>query len=67
MKKAVGISVNTVSRYEIGTMTIPKYMDLVLKALKARKLKSFNPQLKIIKDRKAAILRLSRFICLFLV
>ncbi len=38
----VGISANTVSRYETGTMTIPKYMDLVLEALEARQIKKLQ-------------------------
>ncbi len=38
----IGISANTVSRYETGTMTIPKYMDLVLEALEARQIKNLQ-------------------------
>jgi transcriptional regulator with XRE-family HTH domain len=40
--ETVGISANTVSRYETGTMTIPKYMDLVLEALEARQIKNLQ-------------------------
>ncbi len=38
----IGISANTISRYETGTMTIPKYMDLVLEALEARQIKNLQ-------------------------
>jgi transcriptional regulator with XRE-family HTH domain len=42
----VGISANTVSRYETGTMTIPKYMDLVLEALEARQIKNLQSSIE---------------------
>lgn len=34
--ETIGISANTVSRYETGTMTIPKNMELILEALEKR-------------------------------
>jgi len=42
----VGISANTVSRYETGTMIIPKYMDLVLEALEARQIKNLQSSIE---------------------
>ncbi len=44
--EVVGISANTVSRYETGTMTIPKYMDLVLEALEARQIKNLQSSIE---------------------
>jgi transcriptional regulator with XRE-family HTH domain len=44
--ETVGISANTVSRYETGTMTIPKYMDLVLEALEARQIKNLQSSIE---------------------
>jgi transcriptional regulator with XRE-family HTH domain len=40
--ETIGISANTVSRYETGTMVIPKYMDLVLEALETRQIKTLQ-------------------------
>ncbi len=34
--ETIGISANTVSRYETGAMVIPKNMDLILEALEKR-------------------------------
>ncbi|MDQ3321899.1 MAG: helix-turn-helix domain-containing protein [Acidobacteriota bacterium] len=42
----VGISANTVSRYETGTMIIPKYMDLALEALEARQIKNLQSSIE---------------------
>jgi len=36
LAETVGISANTVSRYETGAMVIPKSMDLILEALEKR-------------------------------
>jgi transcriptional regulator with XRE-family HTH domain len=44
--ETVGISANTVSRYETGTMTIPKYMDLVLEAMEARQIKNLQTSIE---------------------
>ncbi len=44
--ETIGISANTVSRYETGTMTIPKYMDLVLEALEARQIKNLQSSIE---------------------
>ncbi len=44
--ETVGISANTVSRYETGTMIIPKYMDLVLEALEARQIKNLQSSIE---------------------
>lgn len=41
----LGLTSNTVSRYETGTLEIPKYMDLVLEALEARQIKKLQGSL----------------------
>lgn len=38
----LGLTSNTVSRYETGTLEIPKWMILVLEALEARKIRSLQ-------------------------
>jgi len=40
--EAIGISANTVSRYETGTMEIPKSMDLILEALEKRQIENLK-------------------------
>lgn len=42
--EAIGITSNTMSRYETGTLEIPKYMELVLEALEARQIKKLQNQ-----------------------
>jgi transcriptional regulator with XRE-family HTH domain len=44
--ETVGISANTVSRYETGTMKIPKYMDFVLETLEARQIKTLQTSIE---------------------
>jgi transcriptional regulator with XRE-family HTH domain len=44
LAEVVGISANTVSRYETGTMEIPKYMELALEALEARQIRKLQSQ-----------------------
>jgi transcriptional regulator with XRE-family HTH domain len=41
----LGNAANTVSRYETGSMEIPKYMDLILEALEARQIKKLQKQI----------------------
>jgi len=38
----LGFVSNTVSRYETGSLDIPKYMDLVLEALEARQIEKLK-------------------------
>lgn len=38
----LGFASNTVSGYETGRLEIPKYMDLVLEALEARRVKELQ-------------------------
>lgn len=38
----VGVASNTISGYETGRLEIPPYMDLVLEALEARKIKELQ-------------------------
>lgn len=42
--ETVGIASNTVSRYETGLMEIPKYMEFVLEALEARRVRELQNQ-----------------------
>lgn len=44
--ETIGIAANTVSRYETGTMEIPKYMDFVFEALEARQIKKLQSQIE---------------------
>jgi transcriptional regulator with XRE-family HTH domain len=38
----IGISANTVSRYETGSMVIPKSMELILEALEKRRIEDLQ-------------------------
>ncbi len=40
--EAIGITANTVSRYETGSLEIPKHMDLVLEALEKRQIENLK-------------------------
>ncbi len=40
--ETIGISANTVSRYETGSMVIPKNMDLILEALEKRQIENLK-------------------------
>jgi transcriptional regulator with XRE-family HTH domain len=42
LAEAIGISANTISRYETGSMTIPKSMDLLLEALEKRQIEKLQ-------------------------
>ena len=42
LAEIVGVASNTLSGYETGRTEIPKYMDLVLEALEARKVKELQ-------------------------
>ncbi len=42
LARIIGISANTVSRYETGTMVIPKNMELILEALEKRHIEDFK-------------------------
>ncbi len=42
--KTIGVTATTISRYETGLTTIPKYMDFVLEALEIRQMKKFQKQ-----------------------
>lgn len=42
LAEILGFASNTVSGYETGRLDIPKYLDLVLEALEARKIKELQ-------------------------
>ncbi len=42
LAEEIGISANTISRYETGSMTIPKSMDLLLEALEKRQIEKLQ-------------------------
>lgn len=42
LAEILGFASNTVSGYETGRLEIPKYLDLVLEALEARKIKELQ-------------------------
>lgn len=42
LAEIIGVASNTVSGYETGRTEIPNYMDLVLEALEARKIKELQ-------------------------
>ncbi len=46
LAETIGISANTVSRYETGTMTIPKNMELILEALEKRHIEDMQKTIR---------------------
>lgn len=42
LAETLGYASNTVSRYETGTLEIPKYMELVLEALEVRQIEKLK-------------------------
>jgi transcriptional regulator with XRE-family HTH domain len=44
MAERLGFASNTVSGYETGRLEIPKFMDLVLEALEARRVKELQDE-----------------------
>ena len=42
LAETLGYASNTVSRYETGTLGIPKYIELVLEALEARQIEKLK-------------------------
>ena len=45
--ETIGISANTVSRYETGAMVIPKNMDLILEALEKRHIEELKQPIAV--------------------
>ncbi len=44
--ETIGVTATTISRYETGLITIPKYMDFVLEALEVRHIKKLQNQIE---------------------
>jgi len=42
--KTIGVTATTISRYETGLTTIPKYMEIILEALEIRQMKKLQKQ-----------------------
>lgn len=40
--ETIGVTATTISRYETGLVTIPKWMDLVFEALEAKQIKKLQ-------------------------
>lgn len=44
--ESLGMAANTISRYETGSLEIPKYMDLILEALETRQIKKLQSSIE---------------------